>query len=72
MPMMKIGSSRLPDSSVIGPMRQPARDQHGREADREQVDRERPDDVEQAREDTVDDAAEEAGDDADDRRRGRR
>ena len=56
---------QAPGREVERPERDAARDQHGREADREQVDGERPDEVEEAREDAVDEAAEEAGDDAD-------
>ena len=64
MPMIAIGSTRLPAPSRNGPIANPCVDQHGREADRKQIDGERPDDVEHSREDRVDNAAEEAGDDA--------
>ena len=62
MPMMKIGSHRLPELIVIGPMIDALADQHDRERDREQIDRKGPQHVEDAREHHVDDAAEKAGD----------
>ena len=48
--------------------REASRQQHRREADRKQVDGERPDDVKQPGEHAVHEAAEEAGDQPDDRR----
>ena len=51
MPMMKIGSHRLPELMVIGPIVDALRDQHDRERDRQQIDREGPQHVEQARQD---------------------
>ena len=65
--MMKIGSARLPASSLSGPDAEALRHQDRREADREQVDGERPDDVEEPREHAVDAPPEEAGREADGR-----
>ena len=69
MPMIRIGSHRLPEVILIGPIASALRDQHDRQRDREQVDRKRPENIEQARQDEIDDSAEEAGDDAHQRRK---
>ena len=66
--MMKIGSHRLPDSMVMGPIIDALGDQHDRERNRQEIDRESPEHVEDARQDDIDDAAEKAGGEADDRR----
>ena len=64
MPMMKIGSHRLPESMVIGPMVDALGDQHDRERDRQEIDRKGPEHVEDARQNDVDEAAEKAGGEA--------
>ena len=58
MPMMKIGSHRLPDFDGDGAEIDALRDEHDRERDRQEIDREGPEHVEDARQDRVGDAAE--------------
>ena len=59
--MIRIGSISEPAPMWITPRSQAAGDQYDRERDRQQVDRERPDDVEEPRHDPVGRSAEVSG-----------
>ena len=67
MPMMKMGSHRLPELMVIGPMLDALAISTIESEIASRIDRKGPEHVEEAREHRIDDAAEEAGDEPDQR-----